>query len=490
MKLSQLLEALPHLKLKKDVDIHRLTLDSRSVKTGDLFFAYSGTQVDGRRFIPEAIQKGVSAIIKEDEVTSIDWQGDVPVISLSNFSSLMGNMVSLFYGKPSHLLEVVGITGTNGKTSCSHFIARLLQLLGVPCGVIGTLGSGIYPAIQAGSLTTPDVITLQHTFADFVAKKARAVAMEVSSHSLEQGRVQGVEFDIGVFTNLTRDHLDYHGTMQAYGNAKKKLFEMDSLHSAVINTDDPFGVTLVNEIAPLKKVITYGLNPLNASGAYPEVTAKDVQLSLKGISAKLETPWGRGEFDVPLIGAFNLSNILASLASLCLLGFSLDDVLSHLPQLISVPGRMQRFGGGVHPLVVVDYAHTPDALEKVLLALRAHSNGKIYCLFGCGGDRDRGKRPLMAKIAEKYTDYIVVSDDNPRHENPDQIAKDIFNGFRSPEKVHLQHDRAKAIKEVLELAKAGDSVLIAGKGAETYQVVGDQKIPFSDVEVVKTYLSL
>jgi UDP-N-acetylmuramoyl-L-alanyl-D-glutamate--2,6-diaminopimelate ligase len=472
MKLSKLLNIT--IPTQWDLDISGLTLDSRQVKPGDLFFAYQGTHLDGRQFIDDAIQKGASIVLAEGE-NNLQF----PVISLSNLSKQIGVIAARFYDNPSKNMRIVGITGTNGKTSCSHFIAAALHQLNISCGVIGTLGNGLYGNIQAGNLTTPDPITLQKTLAGFLQQGASYTAMEVSSHSIEQERINGIDFAISVFTNLTRDHLDYHGTMENYGNAKKKLFVSDATKLSVINKDDAFGEKIIAELRGKKNILSYGTQKNT------DIYAENPQFNLNGIYADVYTPWGQGELHSGLIGKFSLSNLLAVLTTLCALDIPFETVLQLLSKLTSVDGRMQTLGGGDKPLIVVDYAHTPDALEKVLTALRHHCHGKLICVFGCGGDRDRGKRPIMAKIAEENADIVMVTDDNPRTEDADQIFKDIFAGFAHPEKILQEHDRSKAIYAMIAAAKAGDCVLIAGKGAETYQIIGTEKLPFSDVEQVR-----
>lgn len=482
-KFSELLYHLYDTPLYVDPEITGIALDSREVKPGYLFFAYKGTQQDGREFIPDAIKNGAVAVLAEvdSKYTPVHLHDEVPILPVDHLNQRVGEIAAKFYGEPAKNLKIVGITGTNGKTSCSHFIAEALKKMHISCGVIGTLGSGLYGDIKLGNLTTPDAIAIQRTLADFVEQGAEAVAMEVSSHSIDQGRINGIEFEVAVFTNLTQDHLDYHGTMEAYGAAKKKLFESPLTKFTVINADDNFGKHILTSLSN-ENMFSYSLSP--PLGEKTNVVyVDDIQLTHAGIQAKVFTPWGNGEIKTSLMGEFNLSNILAALTSLCLLKVPFEAVLHALNYLSPVPGRMQVLGGrGVKPLVVVDYSHTPDSLEKALVALRQHCEGKLYCLFGCGGDRDRGKRPLMAKIAEQYADHVMVTDDNPRTEDPIQIVDDIMQGFSEPNKIIIQHDRSNAIRDIIQYAKVSDCVLIAGKGAETYQQVGTTKIPFSDIE--------
>ncbi len=478
-----------NIKQKIDPDVTGLCLDSRTLQEGDLFFACKGTHQDAIHFILEAINKGASAILCEasSETLIRHLQYDIPIIPIHNLNHQISKIAAIFFDFPKDNLKIIGITGTNGKTSCSHFLAAAFQKLNISCGVIGTLGSGVYGNIEPGNLTTPDAITLQKTFFEFAKLNVKYVAMEVSSHSIDQGRINDIPFDIGIFTNLTRDHLDYHGDMDTYGSVKKSFFTNSLLKHAVINVEDDFGLSIVDSIYKNKNVIAYSVNEIK-NLPVPLVYAQDVQLDIAGLHARIYTPWGEGNLHVKVIGRFNLSNLLAVVSALCLLDIPLNKVLQSVNQLTSVPGRMQSFGGDDLPLVVVDYAHTPDALEKALQSLQQHCEGKLYCLFGCGGDRDKGKRPLMAKIAERYADRIIVTNDNPRFENPEDIVTDILQGFTRLDRVTVEYDRAIAIQAILRCASAGDCVLIAGKGAEMHQILEGHKIPFSDTEEVKDVL--
>lgn len=482
MRLSVLLQDVAPAAV--DVEITALALDSRKVTPGSLFFACKGTQADGSQFIQDAITRGASAVVIDVDALPLSIETQVPIIAVGHLQQKIGHIASRFYHDPSRELNMMGITGTNGKTSCSHFIAQMLQSFNISCGIIGTLGSGFYGALGEAGLTTPDAISLQAMLRDFVKKEAQAVAMEVSSHSIHQGRVNGVEFNTAIFTNLTQDHLDYHGDMQTYAKVKRRLFAELASNNLIINADDEYGLQWIHELAPDKNIVAYGtqslVSPLPAN--VPYVYAEEINLSLQGITALVHTPWGSGKLQVPLIGQFNLSNVLAVLTTLCLQDIPLNTVLAYLTQLKPVPGRMQTLGGKQSPLIVVDYAHTPDALEKVLQALRAHTQGKLICVFGCGGDRDQAKRPLMAAIAERLADTVIVTNDNPRHEAPEIIVEQINKGFSHPERVLTILDRAQAIKKSIQLASHTDCVLIAGKGAERYQQIGDVKTPFDDVK--------
>jgi len=462
-----------------------INLDSQKVKAGDLFFAYPGDLVDGRDYISDAIKRGAIAIISEGEesrLTIID--NNIPLLTLPQLREKVGDFAAKFYGNPSHQLTVIGITGTSGKTSCAYFIAAALSSLDYPCGFIGTVGAGFIGNLSKVINTTPDAITLQSALFSLLTQGAKAVTIEVSSHSLVQKRVQGIEFEIAVFTNLSRDHLDYHQNMQAYASAKKLLFMLPKLKYAVINGDDDFGATLLPEISKIVTTYSYGINNQAA------VSASDIKLSINGIKAQINTPWGSGTLTSKLLGRINVSNLLAVLAVLGILKIKLTNALHALSQLTTVPGRLQALGGGNKPLVVIDYAHKPDALEKVLECLREHTAGVIWCVFGCGGDRDRGKRPMMGRIAERLSDHIIITNDNPRTENPQQIVQDVLQGLLCPWAAEVEYDRRVAIAHAIDCAGPGDVVLIAGKGHEDYQVIGKEKIHFSDYEETEKQLKI
>jgi UDP-N-acetylmuramoyl-L-alanyl-D-glutamate--2,6-diaminopimelate ligase len=487
MLLSKILNHLINVPSSHDVDIQGLSSDSRTIAPGGLFFALKGTSADGQFYIEAAINQGAVAVLShtEDVYPSFLWIDHVPVIAVPALSSRLGQIAANFYDHPASLLKIVGITGTNGKTSCSHFLAHAFKALNQKCAMIGTLGSGLPGLLTAGTLTTPDALTLQKLFYEFAQDKIPIVAMEVSSHSIDQGRINSVPFDVAIFTNLTRDHLDYHGDMQTYGAVKKKLFDDPSLKHAVINADDDFGLSLIDALPT--KAIAYSLQSRPLLNV-PLVFVTELSLSDQGMLASISSPWGNGVLRSSLIGQFNLSNLLAVLSALCLLDIPFQDALGALESLQPVAGRMQTLGGGDLPTIVVDYAHTPDALEKVLVAIRSQCSGKLWCLFGCGGDRDKGKRPMMAKIAEQYASDIVVTDDNPRTENARAIIEDILVGFSDDSRVTVEQDRSKAIEYIIHCANKHDYVLIAGKGAELFQQIGQEKIPFSDIEVAKRSL--
>lgn len=456
--------------------IRELTLDSRTVKPGDLFLAVPGGSQDGRLHIAAALKQGAAAVAYEAEGAVNLPPSDVPMIAIKGLAKQLSAIAGRFYGEPSRGVELVGVTGTNGKTSVSQLVAQALDLLGERCGIVGTLGTGFYGALESGRHTTPDPLAVQATLARLKQAGARAVAMEVSSHGLEQGRVAALGFDVAVFTNLSRDHLDYHGSMEAYGAAKAKLFAWPGLRCRIINLDDDFGRQLASEKQD-SRLMGYSLQDASAY-----IYCREARFSDAGVEAQIVTPQGEGLLRSSLLGKFNLSNLLGVVGALLGLDYPLGEVLAVLPQLEGPVGRMQRLGGGEKPLVVVDYAHTPDALEKVLLALRPHVHGRLLCLFGCGGDRDRGKRPIMAQIAEQHADRVLVTDDNPRTEKSEAIIADIRAGFVTPDAVEFVPGRGEAIARLIASAGADDVVLLAGKGHEDYQEIDGVRHPFSDLE--------
>lgn len=470
MPLNQLLAQADNAAL-----VRELTLDSRKVRPGDLFLAVPGVSHDGRAHIADAIARGAVAVAYEAEGAPPLPDSQATLLPIKGLSKQLSAIAGRFYGEPSRGLHLVGVTGTNGKTSVSQLLAQALDRLGERCGIVGTLGTGFYGALESGRHTTPDPLAVQATLGLLKQAGARAVAMEVSSHGLAQGRVAGLDFDVAVFTNLSRDHLDYHGSMEAYGAVKAMLFAWPQLRCRVINLDDPFG----RQLAGLEgaRLIDYSIDD---AAAY--VHCRQVRFDDHGVRAELITPQGQGLLRSPLLGRFNLSNLLAVIGALLGMDYSLDDVLRVLPDLQGPSGRMQRLGGGAAPLVVVDYAHTPDALEKVLEALRPHVRGRLLCLFGCGGDRDRGKRPLMAEVAERHADGVVVTDDNPRSEDPLEILAEIRAGFTRPETVQFMSGRGQAIASLIAGARADDIVLLAGKGHEDYQEINGVRQPFSDLD--------
>lgn len=495
MRLKQLLQDMTLVGSFQDCDITRLTTDSRQVQIGDLFIAIPGDHVDGRRFIGEACVRGARAIVYEPTTAKFDesMRPDgfaIPFVPVAQLSQHLGSIAARFYGHPAKKLRVLGVTGTNGKTSCTHFLAQLLKQFHHQCGLIGTLGNGFFPDLQPSPYTTPDAVCLQETLSGMVKAGAEAVAMEVSSHSISQGRINAIDFETAIFTNLTQDHLDYHGTMENYAAVKRTFMADMPVTHRVINAEDDYGAAWLKLLAGRRHLYAFSTQNRRHPIGIPTIYCDKVVCTLQGITAQVYSPWGNGTLCVPLMGTFNLSNILAVTATLCLYGMPFNEVIASLKHIQSVPGRMQMLGGRDKPLVIVDYAHSPDALMKTLQTLREHTLGKLRCVFGCGGERDVSKRPLMAQIVERWADQVIVTNDNPRHEDPEKIVADIRAGFKQPEKVQVMLNRSHAIKNSIQWAKSGDVILVAGKGAEQYQQIGDDRIPFNDAEVVKRYLHL
>lgn len=461
------------------IEVLGLKIDSRQVQCGDLFIAYPGAQSDGRDFIKQAIANGAVAILQEGATSARTSVESIPIYTLPFLVKQLGTLASVFYGEPARRLKMIGVTGTNGKTSCTQLLAQALNLLDQPCGVIGSLGNGFLENLHETINTTPDAVTIQQIFASLVSQNASACAMEVSSHALAQARVLGLEFDLGIFTNLTQDHLDYHQTMEAYGKAKERLFSQS--HSAIINADDSFGRALLARV-PCVQTIAYALQPYPCESAFVFATQWMREMGLTKVS--LQTSWGEGVFQTNLLGDFNVSNLLAVLSVLLALEVDFEQALSVLSSLQPVPGRMESFTSSRGELIVVDYAHTPDALEKALQALKPICQGRLWCVFGCGGNRDRTKRPMMASIAERYADELVLTHDNLRYEKPSQIIEDILSGFNEAAKVRVDPDRAKAIEWAMTHAVPQDVILIAGKGREAYQEIEGVKMPLSDIKII------
>ena len=492
--LARLLQGIKGVTVLRDITVSGLALDSRKVQAGDLFLAVAGSRVHGLDHARQAIALGAAAVAWEPvaDNTSLAEAAallPVPVVAVPDLGHTVGVIADRFYGHPSRGLFTIGVTGTDGKTSCCHFIAQALNTADRRCGVIGTLGYGLYGELSPASHTTPDALTMQRALSCMQQKGARCVVSEVSSHAMDQGRVRGVTFDLAVLTNLTRDHLDYHGNVEAYADAKRRLFNSEGLRYAVINADDSFGSALLDAIPPGVAPVAYRLEGEPFRTRFPAqwVIGHNLQFDANGLRMDVMTPWGSGTLQCGLLGRFNASNLLATLASLCVSGLPFAEVMRRLAATRTVPGRMERFDMGEgRPLVVVDYAHTPGALEAALQSLRAHCSGSLWCVFGAGGDRDHGKRPLMGAVAERFADRVVLTDDNPRTEDAQGIIEDICSGLKQPGSVHIEHDRGAAIARAVQQAKANDIVLIAGKGHETVQLLGTKSVPFSDRERVMT----
>lgn len=467
-----------------DLAITGLTQDTRSIEPGNAFVAIGGFGAHGLNFVTQASAANAGVILYEPPATE-----GLPVpadaIAVPRLHARLGELADRFHGHPSRAMTVVGVTGTNGKTSTVQLLVQAWALRGVRSGSIGTLGAGLHGALKLTGFTTPLVLQLHALLAELRDAGAQAVAMEVSSHALDQGRVDGVHFDVAVFTNLTRDHLDYHGDMQAYGEAKARLLAWPGLRAAVLNIDDAFGRELRAALPSATRCIG-----MSSRGAQADVRAENIVLDVNGITFDLLLGDERFAVHSPLLGRFNVDNLLAVAGILHALGDASDAIASTLARLQPIAGRMNRLGGGAdQPLVVVDYAHTPDALEQALISLREHAHGRLVCVFGCGGERDRGKRAQMAQIAERNADVVIVTDDNPRSEEGDAIVADIVAGFVRPQAVQVQRDRANAISSAIGDAGPGDIVLVAGKGHEPYQEVCGVLHPFEDTSAARAVLA-
>jgi len=494
VSLETLVEGFSTDTLNSTVSVSGLTIDSRLVKQGDCFVALKGTQTDGAHFIEQAIGAGAVAVLVDAQSELLVDQSrlSVPVLGINQLTSRLSEIAGRFYGNPSHDMDVVAFTGTNGKTTCSLLYAQLLAKAKVmgeqqKSSFIGTTGYGVakpqsantsdqlFKAKRSGDiqLTTPDAVSVQRIMAELAMNGSQSVALEASSHSLVQCRLESIEIDIAVFTNLSRDHLDYHPDLESYAAAKARLFELPSVQTAIINLDDAAGVEIAANLPSAMQLITFSLDNQAA-----DIHCQRIDLDASGIRAQLVTPWGEGEIVSSLIGSFNLSNLLAVVAAACARGVTLENCLQLLPELQAAPGRMQSVSVSAEPQVIIDYAHTPDALEKALQAIKPYCLGQLWLVFGCGGNRDTGKRIEMGKIADQYADRIIVTNDNPRFEQPEQIAEQIIEGIDGD--VNVELDRRRAISTSIMQAESQDIILIAGKGHEDYQIIGDTRLSFSD----------
>ncbi|CAE6514438.1 MAG TPA: UDP-N-acetylmuramoyl-L-alanyl-D-glutamate--2,6-diaminopimelate ligase [Nitrosomonas nitrosa] len=492
---------------KLGVPVKHLVTDSRKLRAGDTFLAYAGENYDARKDIPQAIAAGVNAVIWEKHQFAWDADWKIPNCAVKGLQTKAGVIASHVYGHPSQKLWLVGITGTNGKTSCSHWYAQTMTHLGKKTAVIGTLGNGFLDALKPSGNTTPDAVLLQEEIANLLSANAACVAMEVSSHGLAQGRVNGAKFAVAVLTNLSRDHLDYHGSMDAYAAAKAKLFFWSDLQCAVLNLDDVLGMELLHQLACKEdlQIIGYGFRLPDKIGSYAKniqlLRGKNLAVHIDGLTFDVEWDGRHGRVSAGLMSAFNASNLLAVLSALLASGIDFQDAITALSQVRPVAGRLERLGGGDQPVVIVDYAHTPDALEKVLIGLREmiatdrtknDSNlqkPRLICVFGCGGDRDRGKRRLAGEITTRLADEVIITSDNPRSEESHSIIDEIVSGIpRNRRNYAVEDDRASAIYQAIHSARKGDVVLIAGKGSEAYQEIKGKKIPFDDREVARQVL--
>ncbi|RLM15647.1 UDP-N-acetylmuramoyl-L-alanyl-D-glutamate--2,6-diaminopimelate ligase [Gibbsiella quercinecans] len=470
--------------------LREMTLDSRVAAAGDLFVAVAGHQTDGRSYIPQAIAQGVAAVIAEAEgqaqAGKIIEKHGVPVIYLSQLNARLSALAGRFYHQPAERLQLVGVTGTNGKTTTTQLLAQWAQLLGKTSAVMGTVGNGLLGQVAPSENTTGSAVDVQHTLNDLAERGATFAAMEVSSHGLVQKRVAALPFAAAVFTNLSRDHLDYHGDMASYEAAKWALFSDHEVGQSIINADDDVGRRWLDKLQDAIAVSMASNIPSDWHGRW--LTAGTVDYHDNGATIHFSSSWGNGVIESRLMGAFNVSNVLLALATLLSLGYPLQALVETGSQLQPVCGRMEVFAAVGKPTVVVDYAHTPDALEKALAAARLHCQGQLWCVFGCGGDRDKGKRPLMGGIAEQFADRVVITDDNPRTEEPQSIIADILTGLLDAGRAQVIHGRAQAVSNTIMQAKAQDVVLVAGKGHEDYQIVGHRRLDYSDRTTVARLL--
>ena len=488
--LSELLAGLADVGDLEDATVSGLKLDSRRIARGDLFLALSGQRCHGLDYLPDVVRAGAAAVAWESARSGRpaprvdvpgDTRGDVGAdilsIEVDRLYQRAGPIAGRFFGHPSEALRVTGVTGTNGKTSVTQYIAQAVSDATHHCGVIGTLGYGLFGELESGARTTPDAVDMHRLLAEFVEAGCELAAVEVSSHALDQGRVEGIAFDIAVFTNLTHEHLDYHGDMAAYGASKRRLFEWPGLSTAVVNLDDEFGRELAAGIGTGVCRITYSLHRQDA-----DIHCQDLEVNADGSSMVVNTPWGSSRIESSLLGSFNVSNLLAVIGVLGALDMGIDDIAARVNRIQTVAGRMERFGGGDRPRLVVDYAHTPEALREVLGALQLHCGGDLWVVFGCGGERDREKRALMGGIAEALADHVVLTDDNPRGEDPERILEDILVGVSRRDAVDVIRDRRGAITHAVNRACVGDVILVAGKGHEDYQDTRDGRAAYSDRE--------
>jgi UDP-N-acetylmuramoyl-L-alanyl-D-glutamate--2,6-diaminopimelate ligase len=480
-----------------DLTISDLVLDSRDVAIHKGFVAIAGHALDGRNFIPQAVSLGAKVIIAESDSEDmhghIDMREQSLIISFYQLAKKMSALAAAFYQFPANKLDVIAVTGTNGKTSTVQLTSQLGSLLGQKVASIGTLGAGQYnddgalSGLDATINTTPDAISMQRILATFTGNEVSQVALEASSHALVQGRIAALKCNVAVFTNLSRDHLDYHGSMSAYAQAKRMLLLQPGLTHVVINAEDKESENWIKSSPQNVSVTLFGidLSPSSIASEHSFCIAQNVMYKSDGCHFELLTSWGKSDVHVNLLGKFNVANILAAISAQLCLGKSLEDVAKVTAYLSPVPGRMELFTHPEKATLVVDYAHTPDALEQALFALRQHCQGKLWCVFGCGGDRDKGKRSLMGEVAEQNADHVIITNDNVRNEEPLSIVDEILSGCTNPDLIQVQLDRREAIQFAQSNAQADDIVLIAGKGHEDYQIIGEKSVPYDERAFVK-----
>ncbi len=480
-----------------EVSSRDLVNDSRAVTPGDIFAAVTGTYLSGNSYIADAIVNGAVLVLAQcatpeqhGQIIAVSEQGKAAkIIKIYQLDKKLANLSAFYYNQPHQSLSLIGVTGTNGKTSCCQIMAQLLTAIKQPTAIIGTLGAGTLDNLVNINNTTPGPTKLQQLLAQFKGQDIKHVAMEVSSHALSQNRVDSKMIDIAVFTNLSRDHLDYHGDMASYSQAKQALFNGGAEQVWILNADDPQTSSWLDALPKSNRRVLFSCNEqaadLQADCEY--VRASDIKCHQQGVSFKLLSSWGDTQINSALLGEFNVSNLLAALATLLVKGFSLAEISAHTESLVPVAGRMEKFSAENLPTAVVDYAHTPDGLEQALSSSRLHCHGQLWLVFGCGGDRDKGKRAIMGAIAEKFADRVIITNDNPRTEVPMQIAEDILTGFKSASNGEIILDRQQAVISALSRAKAKDMVLCAGKGHEDYLIIGEQKVAYHEREVVRKF---
>lgn len=483
VSLGQLLPGQPMPPDIAGIAVRSLSIDSRQAVAGDLFVAMPGATSDGRKFIEDALGKGVSVVLAEEDAFVINTQNNVPVLGVPELRRQLGEIAGRFHGEPAKKLKVIGVTGTNGKTSISWFLRAALEAADEPCALVGTLGMNFAGEQIDTGHTTPDPLILHRGLAHFVDAGARAVVMEVSSHALEQHRLSGVPVALAIFSNLSRDHLDYHADMESYFAAKARLFNEHKPTLAVINMDQPAGRRLAQGLSPQTRLIGFSVEP----GQH--VYCQSVDASEAGLACVLNVDGSSVSLRLPLFGLFNLENLLAVAAALHGLGLSAEQIEQAMSAITPVPGRMQPVNTAGRPRVLVDYAHTPQALEKALQATRQHFSGRLHCVVGCGGDRDRGKRAEMAAVAEQFSDRLVLTSDNPRSEPPQAILDEMRAGLRHPQSAESIVDRPAAVAAAIAGAAAEDVVLIAGKGHEQWQEIAGQKIAMNDLQLARDALA-
>ncbi|WP_241737487.1 UDP-N-acetylmuramoyl-L-alanyl-D-glutamate--2,6-diaminopimelate ligase [Neptunicella marina] len=473
------------------IEIGELVLDSRKVKPNSVFTAVIGHDLDGRDFIPQAVSLGARVVLSETENVhehgQISMREHTVIVDFYQLNQQLNALSALYYDYPATKLDVIAVTGTNGKTSTAQLCAQISQLTGHKAGTLGTLGTGLINQLIPNINTTPDPISIHKVLEEMRLQGAKTVALEASSHALVQKRLAALKTDVAIFTNLTRDHLDYHGTMANYGAAKRSLLNQQGLRFAVINQQDMQAELWLQDCPSTVQAVMYGFELVH----YPDLPyciASSVEYLPHGTLIEIDSSWGQATIETALLGNFNVQNLLAAITAQLCLGTSLHDIAAIASQLTPIAGRMEIFKAKGKAALVVDYAHTSDALEQALVSLRHHCNGQLWCMFGCGGDRDKGKRPQMGDIAERFADKVLVTNDNSRSESPEQIAQDILAGCQRPDLIEVELDRATAIRNMLSKASEQDLILVAGKGHEDYQIIGNQRLPYNERHYIQQLL--